>query len=125
MKKSVSVATFICLACLIGCQNQDAANLDENESAAITAVELKDQVVEASCGECQFGLDGDGCNLAIRVDGNILLVDGSSIDDHGDAHGDDGMCNCIRHAKVTGEIRAGRFIPTSFNVLPNDETKKQ
>ena len=43
----------------------------------------------------------------------------SSIDDHGDAHGDDGLCNCIRHARVTGEIKGGRFVATAFELLPS------
>jgi hypothetical protein len=80
-------------------------------SAPIAAkeVELVDQTVELACGECQFKLPGSGCNLAIRVNGKAYFVDGSSIDDHGDAHAEDGLCNAIRNAKVTGTVRDGRF----------------
>lgn len=72
-------------------------------------VELVDRTVELACGECQFKLPGNGCDLAIRVDGRAYFVVGSSIDDHGDAHAEDGLCNAIRKAKVTGSIRDGRF----------------
>lgn len=76
---------------------------------AVNEVELVDQTVELACGECQFKLPGSGCDLAIRINGKAYFVDGSSIDDHGDAHAEDGLCNAIRKAKVTGTIRDGRF----------------
>ena len=31
-------------------------------------------------------MPGNGCDLAVRIDGQVYYVDGSSIDDHGDAH---------------------------------------
>ena len=45
----------------------------------------KIQVVEAACGECQFKLKGDDCDLAVRIDGKAYFVDGTTIDAHGDA----------------------------------------
>jgi hypothetical protein len=53
--------------------------------------EPKPQIVEASCGQCQFGMEGHGCELAVRIDGKSYFVDGSSIDSHGDAHAKDGF----------------------------------
>lgn len=76
------------------------------------------QVVEASCGECQFGMKGKGCDLAVRIDGKSYFVDGSKIDQHGDAHAKDGFCKSIRKAKVTGAISNNRFVATSFVLLP-------
>ena len=58
--------------------------------------------VEASCGQCQFGLKGKSCDLAVRINGQAYFVDGSDIDSHGDAHAEDGFCNAIRKAKVQG-----------------------
>jgi len=46
-------------------------------------------IVDAACGECMFSMPGDGCNLAVRVDGQPYFVDGTGIDDHGDAHAHD------------------------------------
>lgn len=83
---------------------------------------LKPQIVEASCGQCQFGMKGKGCDLAIRIDGKSYFVDGTSIDSHGDAHATDGFCEAIRKAEVIGEIKNNRFIATSFTLLP--EKKK-
>ena len=82
--------------------------------------ELTSQIVEASCGQCQFGMKGHGCELAVRIDGKSYFVDGSSIDSHGDAHAEDGFCSVVRKAKVTGEIVENRFKATSFKILPKE-----
>ena len=81
------------------------------------------KIVEASCGQCQFGLKGGGCNLAVRMDGKAYYVDGSSMDKHGNAHAKDGMCNAIRKAEVIGEVKKDRFVASSFKLLPAEEKK--
>jgi len=81
----------------------------------------KIQIVETACGECQFGMPGKSCDLAVRIDGKAYFVDGTSIDEHGDAHAEDGFCNTIRKAKVQGEITDNRFKATYFSLLkPKD-----
>ena len=80
--------------------------------------EPKPQIVEASCGQCQFGMEGHGCELAVRIDGKSYFVDGSSIDSHGDAHANDGFCTAIRKAEVVGKVVDNRFKVTSFKLLP-------
>jgi hypothetical protein len=80
-------------------------------------------LVEASCGQCQFKLEGTDCDLAVRIDGKAYFVDGSNIDSHGDAHASDGFCNAIRKAKVQGEVVDGRFKATYFQLLPEDPKK--
>ena len=139
MKTIYFIASLFCLTILLGCAaDQEAGNNVPNSQEAVpsnpregeapaepdsatTSAKIVDQLVEASCGQCQLGMDGSGCDLAIRIDGKSYYVDGSSIDDHGDAHGDDGLCNCIRKAKVTGEIKDGRFVVSSLVVLPNED----
>ncbi len=76
------------------------------------------QVVEAACGQCQFGITGKaGCDLAVRIDGESYFVDGTTIHDHGDAHADDGFCETIRQVEVKGEIIDGRFKAESFTLI--------
>lgn len=80
---------------------------------------LTNRVVEASCGSCNFGLPGE-CALAIRVDGKAYPVDGASLDDYGDAHAADGMCNMIRQATITGTIDGDHVHATAFSLLPGE-----
>lgn len=77
----------------------------------------KPTIVEVSCGECQFGMKGKSCDLAVRIDGKTYFVDGTTIHDHGDAHAEDGFCNAIRKASVTGTIEKNRFKATSFTLV--------
>lgn len=84
----------------------------------------KIQLVEASCGECNFKLKGGGCNLAVKIDGKAYFVDGTSIDEHGDAHAEDGFCNAIRKAEIQGEVVNNKFKATYFKLL-KPETKKE
>lgn len=83
---------------------------------------LTNVIVEASCGQCNFALNQDGsakgCDLAIRYQGKAYFVEGTGIDDHGDAHAEDGFCQRIRKAKVSGEFKEGRFHAQSFELLP-------
>lgn len=72
--------------------------------------------VEVACGECQFGMDGTGCDLAVRLNDTAWFVDGSAIDDHGDAHAADGFCNTVRKGVISGEVKDGRFVASSLTV---------
>lgn len=105
--KNILLATFLFIG--IAVQAQDKKKFD------------KPTIVEASCGECQFGMKGESCDLAVRIDGKSYFVDGTKIDEHGDAHAKDGFCNAIRKASVTGEIKGTRFKATSFTLI--DEKK--
>lgn len=134
MKTIYVIASMFCLSILFGCapdketsknatnsKDAVASNPQEGEAAEPSSesiTKITDKIVEASCGQCQFEMEGSGCDLAVRIDGKSYYVEGSSIDDHGDAHGDDGLCNCVRKAKVTGEIKQGRFLAESLEVLP-------
>jgi len=80
------------------------------------------QLVEAACGQCQFKLPGKSCDLAVRINKQAYFVNGTSIDEHGDAHADDGFCNKIRKANVQGEVKNDRFLVTYFKLVL-DSTK--
>jgi Family of unknown function (DUF6370) len=84
---------------------------DKNESSKI-------QIVEASCGQCQFGMEGKSCDLAVRIDGKSYFVEGTNIDAHGDAHANDGFCASIRKAAVIGTIKDNKFVVTYFKLQP-------
>ncbi len=80
-------------------------------------------IAEAACGQCRFGLKGEGCNLAVRIDGKAYFADGTGIDDHGDAHAQDGFCNAIRKAEIKGKRVNGRFAASYFKLLPEPAKK--
>ncbi len=96
-------------------QNQTTGAQPDKNKKTIT--------VEAACGQCQLGLEGKTCDLAVRFNGKAYFVDGTKIDSHGDAHANDGFCNAIRKAEVQGEIVNNRFKSTYFHLIP--ETPKK
>ncbi len=115
---------FVTIA--IGCQEQAGEQLHTTEvqteqQPVATEQQSRELIVEAACGQCQFGLSGNGCDLAVRIDGKTYYVDGTGIDDHGDAHSDVGFCNAVRRARVQGRVENGRFVATSFELLPVDK----
>ena len=73
--------------------------------------------VEATCGTCMFKMEGKGCLLAIKFKGKNYFVDGTDLDDHGDAHDSEGFCNAIKKAKVQGSIVKDRFEVTYFELI--------
>jgi hypothetical protein len=107
MKKSIFILAFLATAS-VSAQTQTAA----------TQKASTPQIVEASCGQCNFGMTGGGCTLAVRIDGKPYFVDGAKIDQYGEAHDADGFCSVIRKAEVTGEIVGDKFKATSFKLLP-------
>ncbi|MFY7758532.1 MAG: DUF6370 family protein [Flavobacterium stagni] len=52
------------------------------------------------------------------MDGKSYYVIGTKLDDHGDAHAEDGFCSAIRQAEVIGEIKGNTFVVTYFKLLP-------
>ena len=78
--------------------------------------EKKTEVLKAACGLCQFGMAAEDCALAVRYKGKVYWVEGTGIDDHGDAHADDGFCNKVRKASVQGEVVDKKFVVTYFQL---------
>ena len=88
------------------------------KKASAPTKQINNQTVEIACGECQFKMKGEDCELAVRINGKPYFVDGKSIDDFGDAHGKHGFCNAISKAEVTGEIVNNRFKAKTIKLLP-------
>jgi|GEM_PF-2421729 len=79
---------------------------------------LQDRLVTAGCATCVFEMKNvTGCKLAVEIDGKHYLVQRAGIDDFGDAHAEDGLCNASRKAIVSGEIKDGVFVSTDFKLL--------
>lgn len=111
MKSLFTLLFFTCLIPVVKSQNPplDISKPDPNK---------KTEMVEVSCGECQFHLKGKTCDLAVRIKGRAYFLDGANIDSFGDAHAGDGFCNAIRKAAVQGEVVKNRFKVTFIKLLP-------
>ncbi len=73
--------------------------------------------LESACGTCMFKMQGKTCKLAVKLNNKNYYVEGTGIDDHGDAHDKDGFCNAIRKAKVQGEVVGDKFKVTYFELI--------
>ncbi len=87
------------------------------------------RTVTASCGQCNFGLPGGDCDLAVRFpqqDGaeKAFYVDGVDISAFGHPHDKDGFCLALRKAEVQGEVVEGRFKASYFKLLPPEKEGK-
>ena len=71
----------------------------------------------ATCGTCMFKMEGKGCLLAVKFKGKNYFVDGTGLDDHGDAHDKEGFCNAIKKAKVQGPVVGERFLVSYFELI--------
>lgn len=111
--------TFLCCSFFVFNASSQQKETKEQQPDSTKKIQL----VEAACGECQLGLDGKSCDLAVRIDGKSYFVDGTNIDSHGDAHAKDGFCKMIRKAEVQGELVANRFKVTYFKLMPNPAPK--
>ena len=71
------------------------------------------RTVEAGCGSCIYEMPGvEGCQLAVKIDGQPYLVTGTTVDAHGA-----GLCSAAKNAKVTGTIEDDAFAATQFEIL--------
>jgi len=116
--KPLLIAFFACFFTV-------AAGAQTNEKPAQPDKSEKLLLVEASCGQCNFGLTGNDCDLAVRINNKAYFVDGTNIDDHGDAHAKDGFCSAVRKANVQGKIVNNRFVATYFQLVPETEKDKK
>ena len=106
------------LCCLMLLFLFTAANAQDSNSKKLV-LNPKNPVYElaATCGTCMFKMEGKGCLLAVKFKGKNYFVDGTSIDDHGDAHAKEGFCNAIKKAKVQGAVVGDRFLVTYFELI--------
>ena len=113
MRSSLVFITLVAACFTMGCKTTQRSTSAQAPRASPS------QTVEAGCASCIFHMEGVvGCKLAVRIDGKPYLVTGSDIDDHGDAHAADGLCNAAGRAVVEGEIDGGRFVATGFELRP-------
>jgi hypothetical protein len=107
----------ICLT-LVACDSPPRNQASISPKTNQMSNTIVNERLEVSCGQCQFGMQAAGCDLAVRIGGQSYFLDGTSIDDHGDAHSETGFCNCIREATVSGKLQGDRLVVEKFELLP-------
>lgn len=96
----------------------ESATSEPTPSASSKAV-LTGATAEAGCATCIYKMKGvTGCKLAVKIEGETYLVEGSAIDEYGDAHADDGLCNTARKATVSGQVKGDKFVASKIELLP-------
>jgi len=82
--------------------------------AATTAAAPASQTLEVGCAGCVFHMPGaEGCQLAVKVDGQPYLVSGVEMPGH-----ETGLCDRSRQADLKGKLEGDRFVATSFALKP-------
>lgn len=111
MKKNFAVAVLFFVAI--------AAMAQQKKQIFTTPDPLKKiQKAEISCGECKFKMKGEGCHLAVRMNGKNYWVGNADVESFGDAHDKKmGFCNKIRKAEIQGEIKNGKYALTYLKFL--------
>jgi hypothetical protein len=89
--------------------------------------QIDDQIVEVGCGLCQFKIEGNpSCYWAVRIKG-VDGVDPAPLMARGDvlpsstehdSHGEGGMCQVTRTARVSGTVYPTYFLASGFELLP-------
>lgn len=106
---------LLLIACFF-CAQYIQAQITKTDISVVDTTQ-KIETAEVSCGQCQFHLTGNGCDLAVRMNKVAYFIDGTNIDSHGDAHAKDGFCNSIRKAALQGRVVNNRFKVTYFKLL--------
>jgi hypothetical protein len=112
MKLFFLLLPCVFLACVVNGQ-LDVNKPDPNK---------KIDTMKAACGQCMFGMTGGDCALAVKINGKVYFVEGTNIDDYGDAHAKDGFCKKVRIAEVQGEIIENKFKATYFKLIDRPKT---
>tara|TARA_B100001059_G_scaffold67659_1_gene64445 strand:- start:334 stop:678 length:345 start_codon:yes stop_codon:yes gene_type:complete len=75
---------------------------------------------QVSCGICMFDMEGKQCELAVKIKDSKYYVEGTGVDDHGDAHSNIGFCNAIREAEVQGKVIDNKFHVSYFKLTKSE-----
>ena len=115
----ISVSSFVFAGCG-GCQVQAKPTVKKSNSLVTTIPESGDieGFAIASCGMCNFDYkEIRGCSLTIKIGETVYPVQGNTIHEHGDPHSEEGMCNVIRVAYVSGKKKDDKFYSDSFTLV--------
>ena len=107
-----------------GCEVNNDTDLINKSNAFLQNVPQNGEIegfVIASCNKCNLGkIKNRRCSLGIKINDQIYEVK-NYLDDHSTAHDDDGICNALRIAYVSGKIKGDKFYSDEFTMINSPE----
>ncbi len=117
MRDILLLFSFLFISCLLSAQSKRSVGKLNDQKQVLE--------MEAGCGMCMFGMKDNDCRLALKKNEKTWFVKGTDIDDHGDAHGDDGFCNATHRARVQGTFTGDTLVVSYFELIPNTVKRKK
>ena len=108
----------------LGCKKETPSEITpSSETTTTEATVVADGAftgtVEVACGSCIYGIkDAAGCPMAAKVNGTELLVENTGI-----SAMKTGLCSASQQATVTGDIKDGKLMATSFELIAKADIK--
>ena len=82
-------------------------------------------IVNAACANCQFKLkESIDCELAVKVNSDIYIIEDVDIDEYGNKNNINGLCKVKRKAHIIGELKQNKISITKFSLMPYKKKKK-
>jgi hypothetical protein len=121
---SINLLYADCGSCKVS-KNKVAILGDQNFVTTIADDGAVSGLVQVSCGMCNFSMKSQKeCNLAIQIGEKSYLVQGTKMEELGDSHAKDGMCNAVRVANVVGNVKDDVFLADSFELQASEKLDK-
>ena len=82
-------------------------------------------IVNAACASCQFKLkESIDCELAVKVNSDIYIIEDVDIDEYGNKKNINGLCTVKRKAHIIGELIQNKISISKFSLIPYKKKKK-
>ena len=82
---------------------------------------VENKVVLIGCGMCQFKIKSEKkCAAFVKIDGDFYQLEGVNKSIFGDPDAAGGYCTVTKKARVSGEIKKGKFFATSFSFIDQE-----
>jgi hypothetical protein len=105
---------LVSLLVLGACSVEVSTESNAADSSPVAAPEMPAtaQVMEVGCYGCVYEAEGaSGCQLAVKIDGNPVLVEGVNVGAH-----ELGLCEGTKQAEIAGEMQGDAFVASAFSV---------
>ena len=107
------------------CEINNDIEIVKNNNAFINSIPSYSSQIEgfvvASCTKCNFSMYGEKkCSIGIKIGSNVYPVENYK-HDHSKAHSYDGICNVLRVAYVSGEIKNRKFYSNKLVLIDSPQ----